>query len=66
MKRAARRRKQELLKHLDGMIAAKDLPKFLSANPVMDHLEPAGPPQSGQAIRKLIELVEKTKQGEYS
>ena len=61
------RRMEILLKHLDTLIAREDLPKFLlTPNPAMDNFPPSDLLQSGYAFRKLIELVEKTKRGDFS
>jgi len=57
----------ELLRHLDGLISPSDLPKFLmTPNPAMQNFPPYDLLQSGYSFLKLIELVEKTKAGEFS
>ena len=57
----------ELHQHLDGLIAQKDLPSFLlTPNPAMQNFPPYDLLQSGYSFLKLIELVEKTKAGEFS
>ena len=61
------RRMEILLKHIDTLIDREDLPKFLfTPNPAMANFPPADLLQSGYAFRKLIELVEKTKHGDFS
>ena len=61
------RRMEVLLKHIDTLIAREDLPKFLfTPNPAMANFPPTDLLQSGYAFRKLIELVEKTKHGDFS
>ena len=61
------RRMEILLKHIDTLIAREDLPKFLlTPNPAMANFPPADLLQSGYAFQKLIELVEKTKHGDFS
>ena len=60
-------RMNDLLRHIDTLMAADDLPKFLmTPNPAMDGFPPMDLLQSGYAFRKLVELVEKAKSGEYS
>jgi transcriptional regulator with XRE-family HTH domain len=60
-------RMEVLLKHIDTLIAREDLPKFLfTPNPAMANFPPTDLLQSGYAFRKLIELVEKTKHGDFS
>ncbi|MFN7920002.1 MAG: hypothetical protein U0Q16_07895 [Bryobacteraceae bacterium] len=61
------RRLDDLLIHIDTLIAPADLPKFLlTPNPVLDGFPPSDLIQSGFAYRRLVELVEKAKSGEYS
>ena len=61
------RRLAELLEHLGGLIAPADLPQFLlTPNPAMQNFPPYDLLQSGYSFQKLIELVEKTKSGEFS
>ena len=61
------RRMEILLQHLDSLIAREDLPKFLfTPNPAMANFPPVDLLQSGYAFQKLIELVEKTKHGDFS
>ena len=58
-------RMSDLLKHLDGLIAVEDLPKFLlTPNKAMDNFPPYDLLQGGYSFQKLIELVEKVKSGE--
>lgn len=60
-------RMEVLLKHIGAMIAKQDLAKFLlTPNPAMNNFPPSDLLQSGYAFQKLIELVEKTKHGEFS
>ena len=61
------RRLAELLEHLGGLIAPADLPQFLlTPNAAMQNFPPYDLLQSGYSFQKLIELVEKTKSGEFS
>ena len=61
------RRMEILVKHLDTLIDREDLQKFLfTPNPAMANFPPTDLLQSGYAFRKLVELVEKTKHGEFS
>ena len=61
------RRMEILLEHIGTLIAREDLPKFLlTPNPAMANFPPTDLLQSGYAFRKLIELVEKTKHGDFS
>jgi hypothetical protein len=60
-------RMRELLTHIDTLIDPADLPKFLmTPNPMMDGFPPMDLLHSGYAFRRLIELVDKAKFGEYS
>lgn len=61
------RRMEILLNHIGILIAREDLPKFLfTPNPAMANFPPTDLLQSGYAFRKLVELVEKTKHGDFS
>ncbi len=60
-------RLEVLLKRLDRLIAKADLPMFLlSPNPAMNNFPPSDLLQSGYAFQKLLELVDKTRHGEFS
>ncbi len=60
-------RMDSLLRHIDTLIAPEDLARFLmTPNSAMDGFPPMDLLQSGYAFRKLVELVEKAKSGEYS
>ena len=61
------RRMEILREHIGTLIAREDLPKFLfTPNPAMANFPPVDLLQSGYAFQKLIELVEKTKHGDFS
>lgn len=61
------RRLEILREHIGTLIAREDLPKFLfTPNPTTANFPPADLLQSGYAFQKLIELVEKTKHGDFS
>ena len=61
------RRMEILREHIGTLIAREDLPRFLlTPNPAMANFPPSDLLQSGYAFQKLIELVEKTKHGDFS